>query len=44
MTAKITPLTKKRKRQKFWIFILHNSMKRDGIGRMFQFAKREIGE
>ena len=28
--------------QKFWIFILHCLMKRDGVSRMFPFAKRNI--
>ena len=30
------------KRQKFWIFILHCLMKRDGVDKMFPFAKQDI--
>ena len=36
MAPNMTVLTK------FWIFILHCLMKRDGVNRMFPFAKRDI--
>ena len=32
------------KRQRFWIFILHCLMKRDGVDKMFPFAKWDISE
>ena len=44
MTPNIAVFTKMTKRQKFWIFIFHCLMKRDGIDRMFSFAKRDISE
>ena len=44
MTPNITTLTKMTKRQIFWIFILHCLMKRDGVDRMFPFAKWDIIE
>ena len=44
MAPNITALTKMTKRQKFCRFILHCLMKRDGVDRMFQFAKRDISE
>ena len=44
MAPNMTALTKMTKRQKFWIFILHCLMKRDGVDRMFPFAKRDISE
>ena len=40
----MTALTKMTKRQKFWIFILHCLMKRDGVDRMFPFTKRDTSE
>ena len=40
----MTALTKMTKRQKFWIFILHCLMKRDGVDRMFPFVKRDISK
>ena len=30
-----------KKRQKVWIFILHCLMKRDGVDKMFPFAKQD---
>ena len=45
MAPNMTALTKMTKRQNFWIFILHCLMKRrDGVDRMFPFAKRDISE
>ena len=44
MSPNMTALTKVTKRQKFWVFILHCLMKRDGIDRMFPFAKQDISE
>ena len=44
LTPDMTALTKMTKRQKLWIFILHSLMKRDGVDRMFPFAKRDISE
>ena len=44
LTPNITALTKMTKRQKKWIILLHCSMKRDGVDRMFPFAKRDISE
>ena len=44
MAPNMTVLTKMAKRQKFWIFILHCLMKRDGVDRMFPFIKRDISE
>ena len=32
------------KKQKFWVFILHCLMKRDGVDRMFPFANWDISE
>ena len=32
------------KREKFWIFILHFLMQRDGVDKMFPFAKQDINE
>ena len=32
------------KRQTFWIFILHCLMKREGVNKMFPFAKQDISE
>ena len=40
----LTALTKMTKRKKLCIFILHSLMKRDGVNRMFPFAKRDISE
>ena len=40
----MTALTKMTKIQKFWIFILHCLMKRDGVDRMFPFTKRDTSE
>ena len=40
----LTALTKMTKRQKLCIFILYSLMKRDGVDRMFPFAKRNISE
>ena len=40
----MTALTKMKKRQKFRIFFLHHLMKRDGVDKMFTFAKRDISE
>ena len=42
MAPNMTALTKMTKRQKFWIFNLHCIIKRDGVDRMFPFAKRDI--
>ena len=44
MAPNMTPLTKMTKRQKSWILILHCLMKRDGVDRMFPFAKQDISE
>ena len=44
MATNMTALTKMTKRQKFWIFILDCLMKRDGVDKMFPFAKRDISE
>ena len=44
MAPNMTALTKMTKRQRFGIFILHCLTKRDGIDRMFPFAKRDISE
>ena len=43
-TPNMTALTKTTKRQKLRIFILHSLIKRDGVNRMFLFAKRDINE
>ena len=44
MAPNMAALTITTKRQKFRIFILHCLMKRDGIDRMFSFAKQDISE
>ena len=44
MAPNMTALTKMTKRQKFWIFILHCLMKRDGVDRMFPLIKWDISE
>ena len=44
MAPNMTALTKMTKRLKFWIFILHCLVKRDGVDRMFPFAKQDISE
>ena len=44
MAPDMTALTKMKKRQKFRIFFLHHLMKRDGVDKMFTFAKRDISE
>ena len=44
LTPNMTALTKVTKRQKLWIFILYSLMKRDGVDRIFPFAKRDISE
>ena len=44
MSPNMTALTKMTKRLKFWIFILHCLVKRDGVDRMFPFAKQDISE
>ena len=44
MAPNLTELTKITKRQKFWIFISHCLMKRNGVDRMFLFKKRDISE
>ena len=44
MAPNLTELTKMTKRQKFWIFISHCLMKRNGVDRMFPFKKRDISE
>ena len=44
MAPNMTGLTKTTKRKKFWIFILHCLMKRDGVVRIFPFAKWGVNE
>ena len=44
LTPNIIALTKMTKRQKLWIFILRSPMKRDGVDRIFPFAKRDMSE
>ena len=44
MAPNMAALTKMTKRLKFWIFILHCLVKRDGVDRMFPFAKQDISE
>ena len=44
LTPNMTALTRMTKRLKLWIFILHSLMKRDGVDRMFPFAKRDISK
>ena len=44
LTPNMTALTRMTKRLKLWIFILHSLMKRDGVDRMFPFAKRDINK
>ena len=44
MAPNMTALTKTTKRKKFWIFILHCLMKRDGVVRIFPFAKWGVNE